>query len=79
MTMTRREQGRAIQHYTADKRLRDTLDEADALLLPFAALWHELWQNWPDDRVLWSHNEHPITVGDVRKARAYLARREGKA
>ncbi len=80
MTMTREAQAACIEHRAGSDtvHLAATLDEVDALLLPFAALWHELWQNWPDDRVLWSYNEHPITVGDVREARAYLARREGE-
>lgn len=44
---------------------------------PIANLWHPSWESWADSRILWSHSEHNLTVGDVRKARAILKMAKG--
>ena len=57
---------------------RAALVEAYVVVVAVAALWHDLMDRAPegDATPIYSHDGHDLTVGDIRRARKWLANAE---
>lgn len=63
--------------YFVSTRKLEALPEMLAALRPFIRLWQPWMEAEPDDKTAWLTDLGPVTVGDLRAARAAIAQAEG--